>query len=141
MAEMFRVESGFAESVAARSFAASRVMSFPEVRKRSAPEVISDWRLVLLSIVLSPPFFLLPQCWTVRSLRIEVVMLMSPLVASRRVLPVDVILDPWLLMSLPATRTMLPADSIIPWEIRVERMLLAVEFMASDSVADAPLIL
>ena len=68
-------------------------------------------------------------------------MLTSPFVASRRVDPVLVILLPWLLMSLPATRTMLPADSIIPWEIRVERMLLALEFMASDSVADAPLIL
>ena len=64
---MFSSEVGFDESVAARSFAASRVMSFPEVRKRSAPEVISLWRLVVLSMMRSPPFFLLPQCCSVRS--------------------------------------------------------------------------
>ena len=72
-----------------------------------------------MSEVLVQLFFFLPPDSTVRSRRIEVVMLMSPLVASRRVDPVLVILLPWVLMSWPATRTMLPADSIIPWEIRV----------------------
>ena len=86
----------------------------PEVKKRSPPEVISDPRFVVVSEVLVQLFFFLPPDSTVLSRRIEVVMLMSPLVASRRVLPVLVILDPWLLMSLLATRTMFPPDSITP---------------------------
>ena len=66
----------------------------PEVRKRSSPEVISDPRFVVVSEVLVQDFFLDPPLETVLSRRIEVVMLMSPFVASRRVDPALVILDP-----------------------------------------------
>ena len=86
----------------------------PEVRKRSPPLVISDPRFVVVSEVLVQDFFLDPPLETVLSRRIEVVMLTSPFVASRRALPVLVILLPWLLMSFAATRTMFPPDSITP---------------------------
>ena len=66
----------------------------PEVKKRSPPEVISDPRFVVVSEVLVQLFFFLPPDSTDLSRRIEVVMLTSPFVASRRVLPVLVILLP-----------------------------------------------
>ena len=69
---------------------------------------------VVLSSVLVPPFFLLPQLVTVLSLNCAVVMLMSPEVASRYEAPVEVMLLPLILMSLPATKTRFPSEVKFP---------------------------
>ena len=72
-------------------------------------------------------------------------------VASSKASPVAVMLDPWLLMLLPAMRTRLPDPpfaaapvrvelpaSRLPFEIRVEVILLAFEERAWSSVIAEP---
>ena len=62
---------------AAVSLAAWSVVLLPEVISILPCEVIPDWRLVNVSMILSPPFFLLPQCSSVRLWRVRVPMLTS----------------------------------------------------------------
>ena len=59
------------------------LMSVPEANSKVPPEEISELKLIVLSVVDVPPFFLPPQDVTVLSRSSEVVMLILPLVDSR----------------------------------------------------------
>ena len=55
-------------------------------------------------------------------------------------LPSAVMLEPMLLMLLPATRTRLPPDVMLPCSIRLERIRLALEFKTLVSEVEIPVL-
>ena len=117
------------------------VMLLPLFIARSPPTSTLDPTLVVLSVMLVPPFFALPQVVTVLSLNSAVVILISPFVVVSDADPPAFRFEPIFSILFPATRTRFPPDSILPFDSRVERMLLALEDRASSLVALTPLIL